>query len=116
MRRLPVWSSKPIGGNPSRFRRCIKLVNRPTLSSCQVSFSLLLRWEPIPCFICSAVTPISRQNERRPLRSEEQTYELQSLMRSSYAVLRLKKKTTPSNLTTNIEEHNYRDQIQQKDM
>src|SRR3546814_9223483 len=34
-----------------------------------------------------------------PLRSEEHTSELQSLMRISYAVFCLKKKTTPSRLT-----------------
>src|SRR3546814_10056705 len=35
---------------------------------------------------------LTRQNEPEFIRSEEHTYELQTLMRISYAVLRLKKK------------------------
>src|SRR3546814_1445223 len=38
---------------------------------------------------------------RRPVRSEEHTSELQSLMRISYAVFCLKKKTTKKNVKTN---------------
>src|SRR3546814_2040306 len=39
------------------------------------------------------------QCRRKPRRSEEHTSELQSLMRISYAVFCLKKKTSPINLT-----------------
>src|SRR3546814_19552833 len=41
-----------------------------------------------------------RRHLRRALRSEEQTSELQSLMRNSYAVFCLKKKTTLQTSTT----------------
>src|SRR3546814_10674472 len=48
--------------------------------------SAALRW-------CSKARPISTSRRSNPCRSEEHTSELQSLMRISYAVFCLKKKT-----------------------
>src|SRR3546814_10747851 len=50
-----------------------------------------------------------RFSDQRVVRSEEHTSELQSLMRISYAVFRLKKKKTTS--TDNENQHKYQHQI-----
>src|SRR3546814_9579483 len=51
-------------------------------------------WLPLlPLFVIYVVSAVAETN-RHPFRSEEHTSELQSLMRISYAVFCLKKKTT----------------------
>src|SRR3546814_5702265 len=47
-----------------------------------------------PCRVCEPPLPRFAAETKRILRSEEHTSELQSLMRTSYAVFCLKKKTT----------------------
>src|SRR3546814_2127689 len=48
------------------------------------------------------IGPIEACARRHQVRSEEHTYELQSLMRISYAVFCLKKKKKPTRLTTKL--------------
>src|SRR3546814_3361051 len=66
-------------------------------TSCKISGDPNHRGEPIG----SKEIDLVAQNSRRPcrLRSEEHTSELQSLMRISYAVFCLKKKTTQDKTT-----------------
>src|SRR3546814_10797936 len=56
----------------------------------------MVRWEPV-----SGVVPPLNDAEWQAERSEEPTSELQSLMRHSYAVFCLKKKTKSTNNTHN---------------
>src|SRR3546814_1896795 len=53
------------------------------------------------CAVDPAFTPKHRHRHAKATRSEEHTSELQSLMRISYAVFRLQKKTTHYRIHTN---------------
>src|SRR3546814_2296905 len=72
------------------------------------SFGCAVPGVMIPLLNGNCLSKISLRNQHRDARSEEHTSELQSLMRISYAVFCLKKKTlnthirTPINYTHNI--------------
>src|SRR3546814_8655454 len=63
----------------------------------QLHLMQALSWPPpryhhVPVMLDTNGLKLSKQNHARPIRSEEHTSELQSLMRNAYAVFCLKKK------------------------
>src|SRR3546814_1581812 len=60
-------------------------------------------WWPQQCAIQVAASNFSSKRTREKARSEEHTSELQSLMRISYAVFCLKKKTKKNHISYNID-------------
>src|SRR3546814_16342400 len=81
---------------PPRSTRTDTLFPYTTLfRSSNIQFGRLTVLAPITVIIerRRPIGPIARLEKRIPLRSEEHTSELQSLMRNSYAVFCLKKKT-----------------------
>src|SRR3546814_1226335 len=86
----PIWSLARKSCGISSLRRCYTTVKQPIWKSC-VFFGLC-------CTLATLELPncLTLSSEHGPLRnrSEEHTSELQSLMRISYAVFCLKKKTT----------------------
>src|SRR3546814_10785931 len=74
--------------------------NTAACASAAMAMPVLCAPSPTACPPCSAPCPAPRRSTTRtamPNRTEEHTSELQSLMRNSYAVFGLKKKTTQSN-------------------
>src|SRR3546814_9614492 len=103
---LTTWCSCPTAASTARrggsWRRCGKA--EPLHKICRFSASLDSEKTPASCLVRSRESPrpdgpgvTYRPSGRMSAgnrRSEEHTSELQSLMRISYAVLRLKKKKT----------------------
>src|SRR3546814_1665170 len=78
-----IWLSI---ANSRPYRRRLLSVMRSELTSARICFDALMKWAIVGIFSSTASYVIAD-------RSEEHTSELQSLMRISYAVFCLKKKT-----------------------
>src|SRR3546814_3454483 len=114
--RSPAWSSEDVGAIPparseADFARGTARGRTPSIPSQCRSEPTSGRSCPSPLVRC-AIPDLLRSDraQDRPshrTRSEEHTSELQSLMRISYAVFCLKKKTKKKN-TTNIDIRNNR--------
>src|SRR3546814_6847928 len=71
--------------------QCFIANRRPSQASAQVASFARATPSRLTTVSCSIITKAS-ESAKRPIRSEEHTSELQSLMRISYAVFCLKKK------------------------
>src|SRR3546814_10875576 len=89
---------------PPRSTRTDTLFPDTTLFRSAVTASAL-KSTPISSGEVSRLTSSSMESARSGLGSEEHTSELLSLMRTSYAVFRLQKQTTPRRINSKLDQH-----------